>query len=64
MEKQCSSSMLLKIIAINNSTNAKYFNSRCCNMLLNAKVDQSQMIGLQNKIEPLIRLNVLDVFPW
>jgi hypothetical protein len=47
VEKQHSSSMLPKIIAINNSANAKYSNSWCYKMLLDAKVDQSELIGLQ-----------------
>jgi hypothetical protein len=63
VEKKRSFVKLPKITAIDNSTNAKFCNNRCCNMLLDAKVNQSQMIGLENKIEPSVRLNVLDVFP-
>jgi hypothetical protein len=39
--------MLPKIIVINNSANAKYFDSWCYKMLLDVKIDQSHMIGLQ-----------------
>ncbi len=38
---------LLKIIAIDIFANAKYFENRCCNMLLDAKIDQSQVTRLQ-----------------
>jgi hypothetical protein len=47
VEKQHSSSTLPKTIAIDNSADAKYFDSQCCKMLLDAKVDQSQMTRLQ-----------------
>jgi hypothetical protein len=51
VEKQHSSSMLLKIIAKKNSTNAKYSDSWCCKML-DVKVDQSRVIRLQTNGGP------------
>jgi hypothetical protein len=42
--------MLFKIIAINDFANAKYSNSWCYKMLLDAKVDQSQMIGCKSMV--------------
>jgi hypothetical protein len=47
MEKECSSSTLPKIIVTNSFINAKYFNSQCYKVLLDANVDHSQVTRLQ-----------------
>ncbi len=47
VEQYCFSSMLPNAITIEISTNLKYFDSRCCNIVLEARLDHNLITRLQ-----------------